>query len=484
MITRENAKLVIVEDEAIIAADLADKLTRSGYAISGVFSHGEAAIDHIRDRLPDLVLMDIHLPGSLDGVETAEIIRREFDLPIIFLTAHSDKTTLERVKLTEPFGCLLKPLDVLALETHVEMALYKHQVELSLRRGHEELEQHVENRTRELRAAQQMLKEANENLERRVAERTAELEAANILLRDSRRAALNMMEDAEIARRKAEETSSELRRETLERKRAEEKLAAVNLELEKRVEQRTLELQETHKQYLHAEKLSAIGKLSASIAHEFNNPLQGILSILKGLKKRAILDDEDRELLEAAIGESERMKDLIRSLQEFNRPSPNRLTFFDVHKSLDSILLLNKSDFKGKRIEVVRDYAHQLPPIQAVPDQIKQVFLNLLANAADACQHEGGVITVSTRQEGEQVAVAIKDTGIGIKPEDIDRIFQPFFTTKPAIKGTGLGLSVSYGIVKHHQGIIEVESGPGLGSTFTVRLPINSCIDQEHPAAG
>jgi PAS domain S-box-containing protein len=262
-------------------------------------------------------------------------------------------------------------------------------------------------------------------------------------------------------------------RDISELMRIQEQLQAINDELERRVEQRTLELQETQKQVLHAEKLSAIGKLSASIAHEFNNPLQGILSILKGLRKRAILDEEDRQLLEAAIGESDRIKDLIRNLQDFNRPSAGKKMVVDVHKSLNSVLLLYKSDFKGKRISVELDYCEGLPQILAVPDQIKQVFLNLLANAADACHRVGGTITVSTRQlDDEQVAVAIRDNGIGIKPEQMGQVFQPFYTTKPEVKGTGLGLSVSYGIVKQHQGEIRVDSRPGEGATFTVLLPI------------
>jgi PAS domain S-box-containing protein len=253
-------------------------------------------------------------------------------------------------------------------------------------------------------------------------------------------------------------------------------LKAVNEQLERRVEERTLELQETQKQYLHAEKLAAIGKLSASIAHEFNNPLQGVFSILKGLQKRAILVEEDRQLLEAAIAEGDRIKELIRSLQEFNRPSSGRMVIMDLHQSLNSILLLHKSDFKGKRISVVLDYAEHLPRILAVPDQIKQVFLNLLTNAADACQLPGGVITVRTRQEGERVAVAIQDTGVGIKAEEMGLIFQPFYTTKPEIKGTGLGLSVSHGIISRHQGEIQVVSQPNQGSTFTVLLPVKRVL--------
>ena len=237
-------------------------------------------------------------------------------------------------------------------------------------------------------------------------------------------------------------------------------------------------LQETQKQVLHSEKLSAIGKLSASIAHEFNNPLQGIMAVLKGLKKRAILEKEDKELLDEAISESDRIKKLIQNLQEFNKPSSGKKISTDLHKILDSLLLLNKSGLRSKGISIERNFTEGLPQILAVPDQIKQVFLNLLINAGDACQQRGGVITVSTWPEKDKVAVAIKDTGIGFNPENVVQIFQPFYSTKSEGNGTGLGLSVSYGIIQYHQGEIRVESQPGLGATFTVLLPIQDARER------
>ena len=168
------------------------------------------------------------------------------------------------------------------------------------------------------------------------------------------------------------------------------------------------------------------------------------------------------------------MKDLIRNLQEFNRPSSEKKVAMDMHQALNSLLLMHKSNFKSKKISVVLDYAEKLPQVLAIPDQIKQVFLNPLTNAADACHPSGGVLTVCTRQVEDKVSVSIKDTGIGIQPEDREQIFQPFYTTKAEAKGTGLGLSVSYGIVMNHQGEIQVESVPEQGATFTVVLPIKA----------
>ena len=235
--------------------------------------------------------------------------------------------------------------------------------------------------------------------------------------------------------------------------------------------QRIRELQETQARYLHAEKLSALGKMTASIAHELNNPLQSVTAILKSMKSTIMLESEDGKLLDLAISEIQRIKNLIRNLLDFNRPSSGHKTLVNVHDCIDYVLLLCKTHFKQKKISVeFLKYAEKVPPILAVPDQIKQVLFNLLNNAADAMEN-GGVITIITSNEKKMVTVAIKDTGVGIEPGIVDKIFEPFFSTKSVVKGTGLGLSVCRDIVQSHHGEIRVKSHPREGTTFTVFLP-------------
>ena len=275
------------------------------------------------------------------------------------------------------------------------------------------------------------------------------------------------------SKRMPDGTYQSIYRDITERKKYQDELKSVNDELERRVELRTQELQETQSRLLHIEKLSAIGKLSASIAHEFNSPLQTVMTVLKGLRLDGQFDDGELKLLEAAIGESERMKGLIRCLQDFYRPSSGRKILMNLHATIDSLLLLHKFDLNRKNIKIELHYEERLPHIMAIPDQIKQVFLNLLNNAAEACLNQGGVISISTWREKDQVAVAIRDTGVGIQRSDMEHIFRPFFSTKANAKGTGLGLSVSYGIIKNHRGDIRFESKPGEGTTFTVMLPID-----------
>lgn len=258
----------------------------------------------------------------------------------------------------------------------------------------------------------------------------------------------------------------------VERKRAEEELRLYRESLEELVQLRTQELKTTHDQLLYSEKLAATGKLAASIAHEFNNPVYGIRNVLEQIGEDLSMDETHKTLVGLAVKECNRIAELIKKLRDFYEPSSGLMAIVDIHQLLDDLATLFKIRFMEKKIVLGKKYAPVMPKIKAVGDQIKQAFLNLLQNAEEAIPPSGGKIFLVTENLGDRVKIHIQDTGVGIAPEIMKSIFDPFFTTKSAIKVTGLGLSVAYGIVKTHGGNIEVSSALGKGATFTVILPV------------
>lgn len=260
------------------------------------------------------------------------------------------------------------------------------------------------------------------------------------------------------------------------RKKLEQEILRQQAILENKVEERTLQLKKTYEQLVHAEKLSAIGKLAASIAHEFGNPIIGIRNFLKGIQHTTNFDKDDAELLQLAIQECQRVKDLISNLQNFNRPSSGHMEMMDLHLAINDMLLFCKKSFRENRIIVKKKFDPELPMIFGVHDQIKQVILNCLNNAQEAIPDHGGTIQLTTEQTGHAVLLHIRDTGKGIVDSDVVYIFEPFFSTKPAVEGTGLGLSVSYGIMKAHQGSIAVSDTSSHGTTFTLSFPVATAL--------
>ncbi len=236
-------------------------------------------------------------------------------------------------------------------------------------------------------------------------------------------------------------------------------------------------LEKTQRQLLQVEKLHALGQLSAAIAHEINNPLAGVLMytqlLTKKLKSNNVNKDEILEVLskmEMALSHS---ANLVRSLLDFARQSPLTLKPVAINKVFDQVMALVGHQAQLKKIKVVRDEALYLPEVKADFTQLQQVFINLVVNAIQA-MNDGGTLTIRTSQEGyNSIRVSIEDTGCGIPPENMDKLFTPFFSTKEAVKGVGLGLAVSYGIVERHGGRIEVKSQVNRGSTFSVFLPVH-----------
>ena len=263
-----------------------------------------------------------------------------------------------------------------------------------------------------------------------------------------------------------------------EKKKTEEELSLHRHHLEELVLQRTADLESTHLQLLHAEKLSATGKMAASMAHEFNNPIFSIRNVLEKIMRRVQMDDNNKRFVKLAIQECDRVTMLIRKVLDFHSPSTDEKEWMDVHESIDDMILLIQKKFSMRDIRLVKEYGADMPRIEVVPDQFMQVVLNILQNAEEAIPEGGGRITITTSATNGEAQIKIKDTGTGISSQVMKNIFDPFFTTKPSVKGAGLGLSVTYGIIKKHKGEILVDSLPGRGATFTVCLPIK----QENPA--
>ncbi len=223
-------------------------------------------------------------------------------------------------------------------------------------------------------------------------------------------------------------------------------------------------------QLYHAQKMEAIQQLAGSISHEFGNPLLGVRFVLRDLQKRTSLPPEDRELLALAEKECDRMRGLIRHLQRFDRPTSGLKKCFDLHEMLDDLFTFHRTFFASRKIQITKRYIASKMKINAVEDQLRQVVINLMLNAADAMKKDGDMITVTTAMEQERVVISVGDNGIGIPPEAMDHIFEPFFTTKPEVEGTGLGLPVSYAIIRAHGGRITVNSVPGK-TVFRISLP-------------
>ncbi len=232
------------------------------------------------------------------------------------------------------------------------------------------------------------------------------------------------------------------------------------------------QLRQLNEQLIRTEKLAAMGTLSAGVAHEVNNPLASISSLIQMMKAKQNVDDDTREKLKLISTQITRITQVTKDMMDFARVRPAAKSLVDVNEIINSSLRLASFDKSFQKLNLNKDLTGNLPPVFADTDQLQQVFLNLFLNARDAML-DGGEIFVKTSLIGDYLKIEIKDSGFGIKKEDLKKIFDPFYTTKQTGKGTGLGLAVCYGIVTAHGGKIEVSTDNGKGALFTIYLPTN-----------
>jgi two-component system NtrC family sensor kinase len=254
--------------------------------------------------------------------------------------------------------------------------------------------------------------------------------------------------------------------------------------LESKVDERTQQLQAAQRKLVQSDRLATLGQLAASVAHEINNPVSGVLNLSMLLERLMASgaypqgrEAEFRKYLALISSETARVGRIVSDLLAFSRRSKPQRAPADLNKLVRTTLGLAGHKLKLINAEVVLELQDDLPPVECDSSQMQQVILNLVLNGAQAMQSQGGgKLTIHTRlvDAGTNVELCVQDTGEGIAPENLHKIFDPFFTTKADGKGVGLGLAVLYGIVKAHEGEVEVTSQRNQGTTFTVTLPLKS----------
>jgi two-component system NtrC family sensor kinase len=260
------------------------------------------------------------------------------------------------------------------------------------------------------------------------------------------------------------------------------------------VEERTRELKETHKKLLHQDKMASLGKLSASVVHEINNPIAGILNLIMLMKRIVVEDsigsreiDQFNKYLTLMETETRRTSRIVSNLLAFSRQSKIELKRISLNWLIQQTLLLNSNLLKIAGVKVSTDLDPNLPDLVGSEDQLQQVFMNLVSNAAEAMEAGGGGrlnIETTYALGDDTLEVDFRDSGIGIPEENISKLFEPFFTTKKKGKGVGLGLSVAYGIIQEHGGSIYVKSKAGKGTTFHIKFPLKRASEKLDPHGG
>lgn len=490
----QEARVLVVEDEVLVARDMQCCLERLGYQVLPTAVSATEAIGLAESERPDLVLMDIRLDGPNDGIDAAGVIGARLNIPVVFMTAYSDSETVQRAKHTAPYGYVLKPVRAEELRIAVEVALHKHQLEKQLQERERwfsttlrsiadaVLTVDVDSVVTFMNPAAELLTgvSASDGVGRAVSDvlkirTTSTLSPPTPLERALKEHQIIEMSDGTLTnlwngeqRLIADSAAPVVSGGEL--------LGAVMV-FRDVTEQRRLQ-----EQLLISERLASVGMLAAGVAHEINNPLMVISANVELLTARRndepVVDSPPEihtydQILVDLEEASRRIRDVVRDLSVFSAPSARESKNIDVRSVLDSSLRMAKTEIRH-RAKVVCELSGS-PVVWGVESRLGQVFLNLLVNAAHAIPVESAQehrirVSLTTGDEGE-VTIEVEDTGVGMSHATRDRLFTPFFTTKPLGSGTGLGLAICHRIVTSMGGSIQIESELGTGTLVRVTLP-------------
>ncbi len=494
--------ILIVEDENIVAMELDERLQEMGYRVTDICATGKTAVEKAKKNKPDIILMDIILKGEQDGIETAAAIRENLDIPVIFLTSHSDKKTLNRALKESPYGYILKPFREKELQITIKLALERHTMEEKVRESETWLQT-------TLNSIEDGVITTDRNGIIKFINPAAVMYTGVV---KSEAIGKDFECIVKIKKKKTQENISSFFEESEEREKRKnhhEQIVLFSQENnEYEIEYSTSPIKNKKKDVLgfvfvfhdvternkmkekiaHTQKLESLGVISGGIAHNFNNLLMGIFGNISLAKLYSSPDDKCNTFLKDAEKILNETQNLSKKLLTFSRGGPTastKLNTADVIRT-SSLAVLEKT-----QVQLVFSTEPELLPIRFDETQFRQIVSNIVENAVHAMNGEGLLqircnnVRIEKNnlhyKEGTYVKVEIEDTGSGIKQEILNNIFDPFFTTEE--NRNGIGLSTAYFILRNHHAYISADSEPGQGTTFTLFLPVSSLKDKKQKKA-
>ena len=492
MKSSEHAKILIVEDEGIIANNLASRLSMAGYDVTGIAESADDVMEKMRECAPELILMDIHIKGSMDGIETAAALRKRSDIPVIYLTAYSDQKTIDRAKLTGASGFLTKPIQYAALGHAIEMAISKHHADRNSRREPEGAWTVLDTIKEAVLVIgrDRGILSLNPAAEELTGWKDVDARGLDVSLILSRAAAKGGAE-ATDPRHVPTEAGSPWRLPGALlasnpsgewfRIDAQTSTGAADDKVVGAVMQVGRENEAEHRQ---GDKLQAVGRLVAGVAHDFNSLLFVILGHTDELLRDASPGDPPFDALTMIRKAGETASVIAEQLLKFTRKESSRRAQVNVNEVIraqDGLL----RRLAGPAIRLHFNLDPDLGAISANPGQMQQLLTNLVTNARDAMP-QGGQLSIETyvgedpdRTDETFTVLRLTQSGTGMSRETADRLVQPFYTTEGA--GRGLGMAIVQDIVVDLGGTIHVDSESGRGNSLTMSIPCAASTQSEPP---
>ena len=496
-----DAKILIVEDDRVVARDISQQLKTFGHTVVGVTALGEQALPLTMETGPDLVLMDVRLEGAVDGIDAAEQIRQQCQTPIVFLTAYSDEETVKRATRTEPFGYLLKPFEDAQLRTIIEMALYKHAAEQKLRAserrfattlssiGDAVIATDAQGRVTftnpvaealtgwpQQEAAGRPLPEVfrivNEDTREIVEDPGAKVLRLGTVVGLANHTVLVARDGRELP---IDDCGSPIIDES-------GRITGAVIVFRDISDRRQIQeaLRKTQAELTRVSRLTTLGQLAASIAHEVKQPIGAAVAEAQAAKRflsgRPPELEEARKALNNIVAAGYRAGEVVDRIRALIKKAPSRNGHLNINEAIREVMELTRAEAVKNRVSGRTELADALPLVEGDRVELQQVILNLIINAIEAMSGKGDksreLIVSTGKADSGGVFVAVRDSGPGLAPATLEHIFDAFYTTKP--DGMGMGLSICHSIIKAHGGRLWAGANVPHGAIFQFTLPVQA----------